>query len=275
MSRFHTIGIYAAVFAAVLLLCHEVQAAPSQGQSQSPSQSQPDVRAQVEALLREHPEIVLDVLRGHSEEVLDIAQQGAEKRRRQTLLSQWENDRKNPKSVALEGRPVGGPADAPVTVIAFSDFLCTYCHQAAFTLGTLMKRYQGKIRLIFKQVPKDEPGRVAGCWFLAAYEQDKVKAWKMYALLFDRQHDLETDLEGTLKAVAAEVGLDAARIASDLKAHAREHAAIMDGDAADAKSLGFVGTPYFLVNDRIIRGALPLENFIDAVELALKDAPAK
>ena len=43
----------------------------------------------------------------------------------------------------------------------------------------------------------------------------------------------------------------------------------MDADAAEAQRLGFVGTPYFLVNDIVVRGALSLENFVDAVDMAL------
>ncbi len=230
---------------------------------------------QMEIFLRGHPEIILDVLRDHGEEVLDIVQQGAEKRRRHSLLSQWEADMKQPKNIALKDRPAGGAEDAPVTLVAFSDFLCTYCHQAAFTLGTLMKRYPGKIRLVFKQVPKNEAGRIAGSWFLAAYDQDKAMAWKMYAVLFDRQNDLEADPEATLRAVAAETGLDVSRIEADLAEHGGKYAAILDEDSADAKALGFAGTPYFLVNDMIIRGSLPLENFVDAVELALKNVPAQ
>ena len=52
-----------------------------------------------------------------------------------------------------------------------------------------MKRYSGKIRFIFKQVPKDEAGRRAGMCNLAGYKLDKAKGWKMYALAFDRQTD--------------------------------------------------------------------------------------
>lgn len=266
MSCFFSRILSAVLFSAAFFFSTEALAAPSQDIA---------LREQLETLLRAHPEIVLDILRSHSEEVLDIAQQGAEKRRRQSLLSQWESDRKLPKNVALEGRPVSGPENAPVTIVAFSDFLCTYCHQAAFTLATLMKRYPGKIRLVFKQNPKDETGRLAGAWFLAAYAQDKAKAWKMYALLFERQRDLEADHEGALNTIAKEVGLDVARIKSDLASRAAEHTAILDGDAADAKALGFVGTPYFLVNDMVVRGALPLDNFVDAVEIVLKDTPAK
>ena len=55
-----------------------------------------------------------------------------------------------------------------------------------------------------------------------------------------------------------------------IQPHITRLTGITDADVADAKRLGFSGTPYFLVDNMVIRGALPLENFIDAVELALK-----
>ncbi len=243
------------------------------GAAQAASASDP--AAQLEAILKEHPELILNVLKNHSEEVLDIVQMGSDKRRRAVLLRQWENDITQPKQVALEGRPAGGPDNAPVTIIAFSDFVCTYCHQAAYTVGSLMKRYPGKIRLIFKQIPKTQSGRIAGEWFIAAYQMDKAKAWKMYALIFDRQKQVEDDVQNTIRAIASECGFDVKALEASVKSKAKELDAILAGDAADANALGFVGTPYFLVNNMVLRGALPMENFIDAVEMALKNTPAK
>lgn len=247
-----------------MLAVGPVQAAPSS-----------DLNAQLEALLKQHPELVLNVLKDHSEEVLDIVQQGSDKRRRSVLLRQWETEINQPKQVAVEGRPAGGPDDAPVTIIAFSDFLCAYCHQAAYTVGSLMKRYPGKIRLIFKQIPKTQSGRVAGEWFIAAYQMDRAKAWKMYALIFDRQKQVEDNVLSAMRTIAAEAGFDAKAVEAAVKSKAKELDAMMAGDAADANALGFVGTPYFLVNNMVLRGALPMDNFIDAVEMALNKAAAK
>ena len=77
-----------------LMVAAPVQAAPSS-----------DLNAQLEALLKEHPELILNVLKNHSEELLDIVQQGSDKRRRAVLLRQWETEIDQPKQVALEGRP--------------------------------------------------------------------------------------------------------------------------------------------------------------------------
>ncbi len=231
--------------------------------------------AQLETLLKAHPELILDVLRRHSEELLDIVQMGSEKRRSSTLRKQWELDMTKRKDVDIKGRPMGGAADAPVTVVAYSDFLCSYCRMAAFTIGNLMKRYPGKVRFVFKQTPKTQTGIAAGRWFLAAYSLDKAKAWKMYALTFDRQKEVEDSVDSSMRAIAKDAGFDVARLEAALAAQTAELNAMMDADAAEAQRLGFDGTPYFLVNDLIVRGALSLENFSDAVEMALAQKAGK
>jgi protein-disulfide isomerase len=231
-----------------------------------------DLEAQVLSILRAHPEVVLEVIKNNPVEVLGALQQGSDSHRRSTLYAQWEQDLKTPKKVAVEGRPVGGPEKAPITIIAFSDFVCQYCHSGAYTIGNLMKKYPGMIRLIFKQVPKTEAGRVAGYWFLAAYRLDKVKAWKMYALAFDRQDKVEADAAGTMRAIAKECGFNVETLEGEVNMNSKAFSVMMDQDAADARNLGLVGTPYYLVNDIIVRGAIPFENFSEAIDLALKHA---
>ena len=235
----------------------------------------PKEAAQLEALLKEHPELLLNVLREHGGELLDIVQQAADQRRSSTLQKQWEDDMRKPKKVTLSGRPEGGASDAPVTIVAYSDLLCSYCHKAAFTVGSLMKRYSGKIRFIFKQTPKNEAGRIAGAWFLAGYSLDRGKGWKMYALAFDRQSEVEAAPDKTMRAIAKEVGFDVAKLEAVLKSQAKTFGDMMDADAAEASALGFVGTPYFLVNDIVVRGALSLEDFSKAVDMALEKKAGK
>lgn len=255
--------------AAALALGAFLAAAPAQAAVDK------DLEAQVLSILKAHPEVVLEVIRNNPVEVLGALQQGSDSHRRTTLLQQWDADRKIPKKVEVEGRPVGGPANAPVTIIAFSDFVCQYCHNGAYTIGNLMKKYPGKIRLIFKQVPKTEAGRVAGYWFLAAYRLDKAKAWRMYALAFDRQDSVEADAAGTMRAIAKECGFNVGVLEGEVNLNSKAFSEMMDQDAADARSLGLVGTPYYLVNDLIVRGAIPFENFSEAIDLALQYAPAK
>lgn len=70
------------------------------GQSMANAQVTEDNLPQLlEKALREHPDMVMDVLRRNSEAVLDIAQQGSNLRRKHSLEAQWREDMKTPKSV--------------------------------------------------------------------------------------------------------------------------------------------------------------------------------
>ena len=63
-------------------------------------------------------------------------------------------------------------------------------------------------------------------------------------------------------------GLDVKKLEADLRKNSQAIDLIVATDIKEAKELGFAGTPYFLVNNLVVRGAVPLETFIDAVEFA-------
>lgn len=225
----------------------------------------------LETLLRERPELILDVLRRNSEAVLDIAQQGSNLRRKHNLELQWRNDMKSPKKVQLEGRPVLGPRDARVRIVAFSDFTCHFCEQASKSVEALRKTYPTEVCLVFKHLPLDEkgPGGVASRYFVAIALQDEALAWKFYERMFANRDRLLSEGEPFIKQTAQDLGVDMKRLARDLRG--RKVTEILTQDQEDAKKLGVEGTPYFLVNDLVVRGALPLDLFKEAVEMARKD----
>ncbi|MFB3067945.1 MAG: thioredoxin domain-containing protein, partial [Acidobacteriota bacterium] len=55
--------------------------------------------------------------------------------------------------VATEGHPSHGPADAPVTIVEFSDFECPYCQAMLSTIKNVQETYGEKIRLVYRQFP--------------------------------------------------------------------------------------------------------------------------
>lgn len=225
----------------------------------------------LEKALREHPDIVLDVLRRNSEAVLDIAQQGSNMRRKRNLETQWREDMKAPKSVRLEGRPVLGPPKAKVRIVAFSDFTCHFCQQASRTVDALLQEYGKDVSLVFKHLPLDDkgPGGQAAAYFVAVAQQSEEKAWKFYKALFADRDRLVSEGEEFLKKTARGLDVDMKRLARDMRG--KKVSDILAEDQQDAQKLGVEGTPYFLVNNLVVRGALPLDLFKGAVDMALKN----
>ncbi|MBD5626609.1 MAG: thioredoxin domain-containing protein [Desulfovibrio sp.] len=228
----------------------------------------PALAAALETLLRERPELVLDVLRRNSEAVLDIAQQGSNLRRKHNLELQWRKDMQTPKSVKLEGRPVRGKSDAKVRIVAFSDFTCHFCEQASRNVDALRKTYGDDVSLIFKHLPLDEkgPGGIASAYFIAIAQQDEGKAWEFHDLMFANRDRLLAEGEPFIKESAQKLGVDMKRLGKDVRG--KKVTDIMAEDQKEAQKLGVEGTPYFLVNDLVVRGALPLDLFREAVEMA-------
>ena len=55
--------------------------------------------------------------------------------------------------IDLANTPMRGPADAPVTVVEYSDFLCPYCRQLAQALAGFVPQAGGRIKIYFKNYP--------------------------------------------------------------------------------------------------------------------------
>lgn len=224
----------------------------------------------LEKALQEHPDIVLDVLRRHSEVVLDVAQQGSNLRRKRNLEAQWRQDMKVSKKIALDDRPVMGDPKAKVRIVAFSDFTCHFCQQASQVLDVLMKQYGKEVCFVFKHLPMEEKGvsAQASRYFAAISMQDEGKAWEFYRTLFAQRDALMGQGEDFLKETAADLGVDMKRLSKDVRS--KKVTTILAEDAQDAQRLGVEGTPHFLINDLVVRGALPADLFKAAIEMARK-----
>lgn len=171
----------------------------------------------------------------------------------------------------LSRAPVRGQAQAPVTIIEFSDLQCPFCASVTPTLRELMKQYPDQVRWVFKSFPLDfhADSPLAHAAALAAERQGKF--WEMHDLIFANQHTLKRD---NLLAEARSLNLDMDRFTADL-----DSADIKKQLAADKKEgegLGINGTPAFFINGKPLSGAMPIEQFQAAInnELVALGKPA-
>ena len=221
-------------------------------------------------ILKENPEILFEVLSEHSDQVLDLVQNAAEARRREAMTANWDNDADQPKQLNFEGRPVFGRADAPVTIVAYSDFLCPFCEKAHLVVNDVLKEYSRDVRFVFKNYPlaKLHPNaEIAAKYYIAAGLQDSAKAMAMHDTLFSNQGRLARDGEEYLKTVGGAVGLDVERLSAD--AHGGKVAAMLAEDQGEARRMGIKGAPFFVVNDLILPGSPEHEVLVQAIQKAL------
>jgi protein-disulfide isomerase len=176
-------------------------------------------------------------------------------------------------NISTAGRPASGPANAPVTMVVFSDFECPYCREFSSTIREIKKQYGDKVRLVFRQFPLKAIHPDAQKAAEAALCADRQKKfWEMHDLLFKDQSSLSVD---NLKSKAKELGLDTAAFNACLEEGAT--AALIHEDLVAAFSAGVDGTPSTFVNGRFINGNAPIEEIAAAIdeELGMQKAPAK
>lgn len=172
--------------------------------------------------------------------------------------------------VSLDGAPVKGVKEAPVTIVEFSDFQCPFCKKSKSVTKQVLQQYSGKVKLAFRDFPirnihplAQKAAEAARC----AGEQGKY--WEYHDLLFGKAPDLEVF---QLKQYAAALGLDSARFHECLQGG--KYAALVEKDLQDGIQLGVSSTPTFFVNGRPVIGAQPFSAFEKIIEEELQNRSA-
>jgi protein-disulfide isomerase len=170
------------------------------------------------------------------------------------------------KKVPATGE-VRGTADAPVTIVEFSDFQCPFCGRVEPTIQKVLDEYKGQVRLYFKHdpLPFHQDAPLASQAALAASAQGKF--WEMHDKLFANQTALKRP---ELEKYAQELGLDLNKFKQALDSNTFKGR--IDADTALAGRVGVTGTPAFFINGRLISGAQPFDKFKAIIDEELATA---
>lgn len=188
----------------------------------------------LEAIL-ENPQIIMQAVAILEQRERERAASGAN-----TVRLQLEQDPNSPN--------LGNP-DGDVTVIEFFDYNCPYCRKAGQTVQELLAS-DANVRVIYREWPiLGEDSVFASRAALAARAQGKYEEFH-WALMNGEGRASEASI---LK-LARHLDLDVEKLQSDMTSPAVE-AHIAQSNAL-ARTLGFTGTPAFIVGDRTAPGML-------------------
>src|SRR5215213_3160635 len=160
--------------------------------------------------------------------------------------------------------PVKGPANAAVTIVEFSDFECPFCKQVQNALKQVVESFGKEVRLVFKHLPLEghrnslPAARAAYC----AAEQDRF--WQFHDALF-AAGDLSPP--GLIERIAVDIGLGMARFKACVDSEQSRSAIVKDIETA--RTLRIDSTPSFLVNGKMIKGALSFAEWQKIIEREL------
>jgi protein-disulfide isomerase len=155
----------------------------------------------------------------------------------------------------------GGGADAPIVLIEYTDFQCPYCSRVQPTINAILERYGDNVQHVFKQLPlpMHPQAKLGGEASLCAADQGKF--WEMHDWLFANKNSINRE---ALAGHAGELGMDVDVFNGCLDE--QKYSAQVDEDMKEAQGFGITGTPGFLINGRALRGAVPLDQFIQIID---------
>ena len=168
--------------------------------------------------------------------------------KRPQVLSMPENRSLGGKS-GTESMHIRGNPDAPATLEEFADFQCPPCGNFAGFAEELLKQYDSRLRIVFRNfpLPGHEHAREAALAAEAAGLQGRF--WEMHDVLYREQAVWSTapNARELFESYAGTIGLNLDQFRKDMDGEkVRER---VDSDHALGDSLGVKLTPTLFINN--------------------------
>ena len=232
------------VIAGLVVLVAAVLAAGHAAAADEPTLTQQEIEKIVRDYLLREPEVLAEAFRRLQQ------RQAASAAMRST---QAIHDHRQ-ALFADQTSPVEGNAQGKVTIVEFFDYRCVHCRHVASTIDQLVSS-NASVRVVYKNFPVlGEPSVLAARAAVAAQQQGGWPKLHRAMLAFDGDFTVET-----LLALGTSVGLDSAKLKTDMMSPATDRA--LQANLTLAAALGLDATPSFVIGDRVIRGALSPEAF--------------
>lgn len=197
------------------------------------------------------------------------------------LQEQQQQQQPPPIRISADDDPTIGDADAPITIIEFSDFQCPFCARfSSQTLPSIQEEYidKGLVKLVYRDFPLQHIHPNAAVTALAAECADDQGGFKgIHDILFEKQVEWSDadpqEIVELLSGYASDTGIDVAEF--DECVVMGTHIEDIRGDLEDGRAYGVTGTPgFFIGNDDVgyvsVEGAQPYEVFKRVIDSQLE-----
>src|SRR5262245_17834472 len=156
---------------------------------------------------------------------------------------------------------IQGPPDAPVTLVEYGDFECSYCVRAYAVVKRLQEILGDQMRFVFRNFPLTQVhphAKMAAEAVEAAGGQGRF--WEMYDALYEKRALEPQDIV----SYAKDLGLDVERFVTDL--HEEKFAPRVAEDRRSGLRSGVNGTPTFFINGVRHDGPWDLKWLLNALQ---------
>ena len=186
-------------------------------------------------------------------------------------VGEEESEEVDMEDIDLDGYPSLGDPSAPVVMVEYSDFACPFCGRFFDqTLPAIKENYidSGEVYFVYKDlvvVGGDKAAQAAHC----SGEQDSF--WEYHDLLFQNLEEDRGDWSNSEvhAGYADQLGLNSQDLVSCFEEG--RHAQRVQNSTQEAVGLGITGTPGFVINGEVVRGAQPYEVFEEIIQRKLNE----
>lgn len=174
-------------------------------------------------------------------------------------------------TIANDGKPFWGKADAKVVITEFSDFECPYCRQMQPDVQRLKAEYSGKIKWVFRNFPLDFHPQAMPTHLAArcAGQQNKYFEFqtRVFAIPYNgRQLDMSAP---QLENVAQAIGLNMSAYKQCFADTTGEGRRDIKADMDYGQKIGVRGTPTIYINGVLYQQERSYEALKEAIDKLL------
>lgn len=233
-----------------------------------------DFKKKLSEHLKKDPTILKDAIEANPLVFMEAVQKAAKDAQGEMMKKREEDERKkleesysNPLSPTIGDIDViRGIKDAPITLVEYSDFECPFCSRGYETVMSLLEKYNGKIRFIYKHLPLSfhKNAMPAAKYYEAIRMQGNMdRLFKFHDTLYKNQDKMRLG-EKFLQDTASKLGVDMKKLKTDIDSEAIANK--IAADMKEAEGFGMEGTPGFILNGVPLRGAMPIDEFERVIE---------
>ena len=196
----------------------------------------------------------------------------------QAELSAEADERKATLAEAAAQMPVRGDADAPVTMVAFSDFQCPYCRQSNSLIDAVLDEYPDQVNFVFLHfpLPNHDWAKPASIAAQCAARQSDDAFWTLHDAYFNNQGGItEQNVIAQSAAFLEDSPIDIEQwrtCATDETSDAYQTAEqIVEQALRTGEQMGVRGTPTFFIDGEQMQGPRSVDAFGAKIEEAASE----
>jgi protein-disulfide isomerase len=151
-------------------------------------------------------------------------------------------------AIETENSPFKGRADAPVTIVEYTDFECPYCARLQSMFDELIRLYPNEIKIVYKNYPLRNHANAGKAAAIVMAAHLKGDFWPIHDRLFENYRRLN---DQRFAQIRGEFGFDTPEFEKLMKSSQVQE--MIRSDIAQGKSIGVKGTPTVFINGKRVK----------------------